>query len=43
MKTQKSKLEINLLKQVQQKVKDRIKKDYRNINLSSFFRQRGRL
>jgi len=42
MKIQKSKLEINLLKQIQQKVKDRIKKDYKNINLSPFFRQRGR-
>jgi len=43
MKTQKSKLETSLLKQIQQKVKDRIKKDYKNINLSPFFRQRGRL
>jgi len=43
MKTQKLKLETSLLKQVRQKVKDRIKKDYKNINLSPFFRQRGRL
>ncbi len=38
-----NKLKENLLQQIQQKVKDRIKKDYRNINLSPFFRQRGRL
>lgn len=38
-----SKLKESLLKQIQQKVKDRIKKDYRGLNLSPFFRQRGKL
>jgi len=37
-----SKLKESLLKQIQQKVNDRIKKDYSLINLSPFFRQRGR-
>ena len=43
MKTQKLKLETSLLKQIRQKVRDRIDKDYRKVNLSPFFRQRGRL
>jgi len=38
-----NKLKENLLKQIQQKVRDRIDKDYRKVNLSPFFRQRGRL